>query len=111
MAPSEQETDAVERAPPRNRDQHGSRDYVAERVTDRLAVIRDGTLLRTNPPEQPTVADVVEPGALIRTNYGERTRKVFKVRQLETYGLPTYALMIGDPDDVARQDGYPKNYS
>lgn len=108
---SDRSGDAVKQFSPRNADQHGGRDPVAEKVTDRLGVLPDGTFLRLNPPEQPTVADVVEPGTLIKTNYVEWPRKVFQIREREIYGINTYTVVLGHPDDPVREDGYPKNYS
>jgi len=86
---------------------------VAEPVTDRLAVLPDGIFLRRNPPEQPSVEDVLQPGTLIRANYhaDDRTYKVFKVSEREVYGLQTFTVAIGSTDQAARGDGLPKNYS
>lgn len=91
---------------------YGDEDDVAEPVTDRLAVLPDGIILRRNPPEQPSVDDLVRPGTLIHTSYGQegRLHKVFKIREREKYGLTTYSVAIGDPETPTREDGYPKRY-
>lgn len=88
----------------------GDEDDIAEPVSDRLAVLPDGIFLRLNPPEQPRVDDVIQPGSLISTNYGEQVHKVFRIRECEVYGLPTFTIAIGDVDTPAREDGLPQNY-
>lgn len=93
---------------------HGDEDDVAERLTDRLAVLPDGVFLRLNPPDQPSVDEVLTPGTLIRASYHHENRvyKVFRVREREYYGgITAYTIAIGDPDTPAREDGLPKRYS
>lgn len=92
---------------------HGDEDDVAEPITDRLAVLPDGGLLRRTPPDQPTVDEVLKPGTLIRASYHHEgaVHKVFRVREREYYGVPAYTIAIGDPGTPAREDGYPKRYN
>ncbi|ELZ84410.1 hypothetical protein C453_12726 [Haloferax elongans ATCC BAA-1513] len=87
----------------------GGADDIAERITDRLAVLPDGIFVRVTPPEQPTVADIVTPGTLIETAYGD-IQKVFAVREREYYGIPAWSFALGDPSTPAREDGMPKRY-
>ncbi|ELZ08490.1 hypothetical protein C479_14163 [Halovivax asiaticus JCM 14624] len=90
---------------------HGDEEDVAEPVTERMAVLPDGICLRLTPPCQPTVDEILEPGALITTSYSpDRIQKVFHVRERPVYGVPTYSIAIGDPDTPAGRDGYPKRY-
>ena len=93
---------------------HGEKDDIAEPITERLAVLPDGVFLRRNPPEQPSVEDILQTGSLIRASYHHdgRVYKVFRVTEREYYGtVPAYSLALGDPETPARQDGLPKNYS
>ncbi|WP_455448292.1 hypothetical protein [Natrinema thermotolerans] len=92
---------------------HGDEGDVAERLSDRLAVLPDGVFLRLTPPEQPTVDDVLKPGSLIHAGYHHEGTiyKVFRVRRREYYGgIPAYTISLGDVDQEAREDGMPKNY-
>ena len=92
---------------------HGDESGVAERVSERLAVLPDGVFLRLTPPGQPTIDDALEPGTLFRASYHdeERTYKVFSVRRREYYGwVPAYTIAIGAPDKAAGENGMPKNY-
>ena len=92
---------------------HGDEDDVAERISDRFAVLPDGLLLRLTPSGQPTVDEVLQPGTLIHASYHHEGRafKVFRVREREYYGgIPAYTIALGDVGQEAREDGMPKNY-
>jgi len=53
---------------------HGDEDDVAERISDRFAVLPDGLLLRLTPSGQPTVDEVLQPGTLIHASYHHEGR-------------------------------------
>lgn len=90
---------------------HGDADDVAEPVTDRLAVLPDGVLLRRTPPGQPTVDEVVQPGHLISAPPNDHLKnKVWRVKERRYYGLPAYTLALADVDQECHPDGRPKNY-
>ena len=74
----------------------GGEKVIAKSIDERTAVLPDGTRLRKTPKGQPTVADLVKSGALIRTSYGTGG-KVIRVVKYELYGLPVYTIVYVDP--------------
>lgn len=86
---------------------HGDVDDVAVAVTDRLAVLPDGIFLRRNPPDQPTVEDVLHKGSRITADHrtDDHVSEVCRVIETETYGVTTYKLLVGELGKETRDDG------
>ena len=73
----------------------GERDVAFPSGDGRTAKLPDGTLLRLTPTGQPTVADLVHFGMVVRSNHGVGG-KVVSVHPYEQYGVPAYTVTVVD---------------
>ena len=71
--------------------------YVAKKVDERTAELPDGTRLRTTPPGQPNVGDLLPRGTLVKADYHEKRDPplvVLEASRHDEYGLPTWSLTL-----------------
>ena len=65
----------------------------AVKKTTTIAVLDDGTRLRTTPEEQKKVDELIRVGDTIKTNYGDSEGIIISVSQYEVYGLVTFSIV------------------
>lgn len=78
----------------------------AKIVDERTAELEDGTKLRITPKGQKKVNQLIFPGDIIKTNYGENQYVVVAVSEYKTYGLSTFSLSLADIDAKKTVEGY-----
>lgn len=77
---------------------------VANRISERIAVLDDGTRLRVTPSNQKNVDELVLVGDIIETNYSTGG-KVITVSKHLYYGLPAHTVTFVDIDATPNKDG------